>query len=170
MQKETSDILFSKRSDQLDPARHCLCMRVLHAGNTKLGKSSFDWWRLWSPRILRTFASITFAFLLRKNQSWAIGSWDRYSGIPVLPEVKISTDYLNTDLFTGIWKFFFICKNLWVFKGFLLFFKFFFFSTDIKIPTTDYRPFENSTDYLLPEVGRKKYRLPITGRNFWYRA
>ena len=30
-------------------------------------------------------------------QIWAIGSWDRYSGIPVLPEVKISTDYLNTD-------------------------------------------------------------------------
>ena len=32
-------------------------------------------------------------------QSWAIGSWDRYSSIPVLPEVNISTDYLNTGLF-----------------------------------------------------------------------
>ena len=27
------------------------------------------------------------------------GTWDQYSGIPVLPEVKISTNYLNTDLF-----------------------------------------------------------------------
>ena len=35
-------------------------------------------------------------------QRWAIGTWDRYSGIPVLPEVKISTNYLNTDLFKKI--------------------------------------------------------------------
>ena len=36
------------------------------------------------------------------DQSWVIGTWDRYSGIPVLPEVKISTYYLNTDLFKKI--------------------------------------------------------------------
>ena len=35
-------------------------------------------------------------------QSWAIDTWDRYSGIPVLPEVKISTAYQNTDLFKKI--------------------------------------------------------------------
>ena len=39
---------------------------------------------------------------LKSYQRWAIGTWDRYSGIPVLPEVKISTDYLNTDLFKKI--------------------------------------------------------------------
>ena len=48
-------------------------------------------------------------------QSWAIGTWDRYSGIPVLPEVK----------------------------------------SFYRLPK--YRPFENSTGYLLPEVGGKKY-------------
>ena len=36
---------------------------------------------------------------LTYDKSWAIGSCDRYFGIPVLPEVKISTNYLNTNLF-----------------------------------------------------------------------
>ena len=53
---------------------------------------------------------------------------------------------------------FFQEKNVFknAFYGFL---RFFFFSTGIKIPTTDYRCFDNFTGYLIPEVCGKKYWL-----------